>query len=85
MMEAIEALKISDSSKKVYRSTMRRLMRDEFEVPMDEDEEIDRVKAYVNQGATHNVKLSLLNMIIVLRREAGKPTDVLKKLRTSLA
>lgn len=85
MMEAIEALKISDSSKKVYRSTMRRLMRDEFEVPMDEAEEIDRVKAYVDQGATHNVKLSLLNMIIVLRREAGKPTDELKKLRTSLA
>ena len=85
MMEAIEALKISDSSKKVYRSTMRRLMRDEFEVPMDEAEELDRVKAYVDQGATHNVKLSLLNMIIVLRREAGKPTDELKKLRTSLA
>ena len=85
MMEAIEALKISENSKKVYKSTMRRLMRDEFEVPMEEAEEIDRVKAYVNQGATHNVKLSLLNMIIVLRREAGKPTDELKKLRTSLA
>jgi len=84
-MEAIEALKIGDSSKKVYKSTMRRMIKDEFTVPMDEAEEIDRVKAYVNQGTTHNVKLSLLNMIIVLRREAGKPTDALKKLRTSLA
>jgi len=84
-MEAIEALTISDSSKKVYRSTMRRMIKDEFTVPMDEDEEIDRVKEYIDKGTTHNVKLSLLNLVIVLRREAGKPTGELKKMRSSLA
>jgi len=84
-MDAIEALKISDNSKKVYRSTMRRMIKDDFAVPMDDDEEVDRVKEYIDKGATHNVKLSLLNLVIVLRREAGKATDALKKLRTSLA
>jgi len=84
-MEAIDALKISESSKNVYRSTVRRMIKDEFTVPMDEDEEVDRVRAYVEDGVTHNVKLALLNMIIVLRREASKPTEQLKKLRTSLA
>jgi len=84
-MDAIEALKISDNSKKVYRSTMRRMIKDKFTIPMNEDEEVDRVKEYIEKGTTHNVKLSLLNLVIVLRREAGKATDELKKLRTSLA
>jgi len=84
-MDAIEALKISDNSKKVYRSTMRRMIKDEFTVPMGEEEDVDRVKEYIDKGVTHNVKLSLLNLVIVLRREAGKATDALKKLRTTLA
>jgi hypothetical protein len=84
-MDVIEALKISDSSKKVYISTMRRMIKDEFVVPSGEDEEVDRVKEYIDKGTTHNVKLSLLNLVIVLRREADKPTGELKKMRTSLA
>ena len=54
-------------------------------IPMDEDDEIDTIKEYIGKGATHNVKLSLLNIVIVLRREAGLPTEELKKLRTPLA
>tara|TARA_R110001632_G_scaffold92619_1_gene197770 strand:- start:132 stop:881 length:750 start_codon:yes stop_codon:yes gene_type:complete len=61
------------------------MIKDEFSIPMNEDEEVDRVKEYIEKGTTHNVKLSLLNLVIVLRREAGKATDELKKLRTSLA
>ena len=84
-MDVIDSLKISESSKKVYRSTMRRMIKDEFVVPSGEDEEVDRVKEYIDKGTTHNVKLSLLNLVIVLRREADKPTDELKKMRSSLA
>ena len=46
-MDVIDSLKISESSKKVYISTMRRMIKDEFVIPSGEDEEVDRVKEYI--------------------------------------
>jgi hypothetical protein len=84
LVELINQKEISNSSKKVYISLLKRMAKLKFKIPMKENEEIKRVESFIETFDNPNSKLDFLNLIIVLRNIKELPVDKLKQLRIKL-
>ena len=84
LVELINQKEISNSSKKVYISLLKRMAKLKFKIPMKESEEIKRVESFIETFDNPNSKLDFLNLIIVLRNIKELPVDKLKQLRIKL-
>jgi len=83
-MEIVNKMNISNSSKVQYSYLLKRMEKLDFKPPMEEDQEISKVNEYLSQFENPKVRLSMLNIIIVLRRESGLKVDDLRNLRDGL-
>lgn len=81
LVELINQKEISESSKKVYISLLKRMAKLKFKIPMKESQESKRVSAFIDTFDNPNSKLDFLNLIIVLRNIKELPVDKLKELR----
>lgn len=83
-MEIINNLSVTDKTKQGYRNRYKRMVKDGFEIPIGDNEEIDKVKEYINTIEKYNSKLDLLNIIAVIRRKLEKPLTELNDYRFSI-
>ncbi|MGA1047470.1 MAG: hypothetical protein ACO3UU_05635 [Minisyncoccia bacterium] len=81
LVELINQKEISESSKKVYISLLKRMTKLKFKIPMKDSQESKRVSAFIDTFDNPNSKLDFLNLIIVLRNIKELPVDKLKELR----
>ena len=84
-MDTINKMTISDASKVQYSYLLKRMDKAGFTPPTESDEQVDYVKEYLSTFDNVKVKLSMLNVCIVLRRELGLDTENLKMLRNDLS
>jgi hypothetical protein len=84
IIELINNLTIQEKTKQVYRNRYNRMVKDVFEVPIGDNEEIDKVKEYIDTIEKYNSKLDLLNMIIIIRKGLVKPIIELNKYRSEI-
>ena len=67
LKELINEKEISESSKKVYLSLLKRMEKAKFKPPMKANEKLSYVKEHVSSFENPNTRLDMLNLIIVLR------------------
>ena len=84
LIDLINKKEISDSSKKVYQSLLKRLMNSKFKIPLKSNEQINKIEAFLETFDNPNTKLDFLNLIIVIRNVKELPVDKLKLLRIKL-
>lgn len=84
LIDLINKKEISDSSKKVYQSLLKRLMNSKFKIPLKANEQINKIEEFLQTFENPNTKLDFLNLIIVIRNVKELPVDKLKLLRIKL-
>ena len=84
LIDLINKKEISDSSKKVYQSLLKRLMNSKFKIPLKANEQINKIEEFLETFDNPNTKLDFLNLIIVIRNVKELPVDKLKLLRIKL-
>ena len=82
--ELINKKSISESSKKVYYSLLKRMEKANFKPPTKQNQKIAFVKEHLSTFDNPNTKLDMLNLIVVIRNELDLPIDKLKEFRTEL-
>lgn len=80
----INEKKISESSKKVYLSLLKRMTKAKFKIPTKANEKLTYVKQHVSSFDNPNTKLDMLNLIIVIRNELELSIEKLKEYRSEL-
>jgi len=80
----INEKKISDSSKKVYLSLLKRMTKAKFKIPTKANEKLTYVKQHVSSFDNPNTRLDMLNLIIVIRNELELSIEKLKEYRSEL-
>ena len=80
----INEKKISDSSKKVYLSLLKRMTKAKFKIPIRANEKLTYVKQHVSSFDNPNTRLDMLNLIIVIRNELELSIEKLKEYRSEL-
>lgn len=80
----INEKQISDSSKKVYLSLLKRMTKAKFKIPTKANEKLTYVKQHVSSFDNPNTRLDMLNLIIVIRNELELSIEKLKEYRTEL-
>lgn len=83
-IELINNLPVSDKTKQGYRNRYKRMVKDGFEVPIGDNEEIDKVKEYIDSIQKPNSQMDLLNIIVIIRRKLEKPTTEIATYRLGL-
>ena len=81
VMELINNLQVQEKTKQGYRNRYKRMVKDGFEVPIGDNEELDKVKEYINTIEKNNSKMDLLNMIAIIRKGLGKPITTIDEYR----
>tara|TARA_R110000868_G_scaffold167194_2_gene401488 strand:- start:1412 stop:2227 length:816 start_codon:yes stop_codon:yes gene_type:complete len=81
-MEKINSLEISDASKKVYSSILKRFVKHGFDI--DKKITLKNVEKLINKVDKTSSKLDLLNLIIVIGEMPDKTMIELKQLRKEL-
>ena len=81
MEDTINQMDISDKSKKVYLSLIKRLDKDKFKFPLKTPEKDKYITEFLESYPKYSTKLDLLNIIIVIRNAKDLKTDKLKELR----
>ena len=84
LKELINEKEISDSSKKVYLSLLKRMEKAKFKPPMRANEKLTYVKEHVSSFENPNTRLDMLNLIIVLRNIKELSVEKLKEYRSEL-
>ena len=84
LKELINQKEISDSSKKVYLSLLKRMMSAKFKPPMKANEKLTYVKEHVSSFENPNTRLDMLNLIIVLRNIKELSVEKFKEYRSEL-
>ena len=84
LKELINQKEISESSKKVYLSLLKRMEKAKFKPPMRQNEKLTYVKEHVSSFENPNTRLDMLNLIIVLRNIKELSVEKLKEYRTEL-
>ena len=84
LKELINEKEISDSSKKVYLSLLKRMEKAKFKPPMKANEKLSYVKEHVSSFENPNTRLDMLNLIIVLRNIKELSVEKLKEYRSEL-
>ena len=84
LKELINEKEISDSSKKVYLSLLKRMEKAKFKPPMKANEKLTYVKEHVSSFENPNTRLDMLNLIIVLRNIKELSVEKLKEYRSEL-
>ena len=84
LKELINEKEISESSKKVYLSLLKRMEKAKFKPPMRQNEKISYVKEHVSSFENPNTRLDMLNLIIVLRNIKELSVEKLKEFRSEL-
>ena len=80
----IDEKEISDSSKKVYLSLLKRMQKVKFKIPTKANEKLNYVKEHVSSFENPNTRLDMLNLIIVIRNVLELSVDKLKEYRSEL-
>ena len=80
----IDEKEISDSSKKVYLSLLKRMQKQKIKIPTKANEKIAYVKEFISSFENPNTRLDMLNLIIVVRNVLELSVDKLKEYRTEL-
>ena len=80
----INEKQISESSKKVYLSLLKRMTKAKFKIPIRANEKLTYVKQHVSSFDNPNTRLDMLNLIIVIRNELELSIEKLKEYRTEL-
>ena len=80
----IQEKEISDSSKKVYLSLLKRMQKVKFKIPTKANEKLNYVKEHVSSFENPNTRLDMLNLIIVIRNVLELSVDKLKEYRSEL-
>ena len=80
----INEKEISDSSKKVYLSLLKRMQKVKFKIPTKANEKLNYVKEHVSSFPNPNTRLDMLNLIIVVRNELELSVEKLKEYRSQL-
>jgi len=80
----IQEKEISDSSKKVYLSLLKRMQKVKFKIPTKANEKLNYVKEHVSSFPNPNTRLDMLNLIIVIRNVLELSVDKLKEYRSEL-
>ena len=80
----INEKQISESSKKVYLSLLKRMTKAKFKIPTKANEKLTYVKQHVSSFDNPNTRLDMLNLIIVIRNELELSIEKLKEYRTEL-
>jgi len=80
----INEKQISESSKKVYLSLLKRMTKAKFKIPTKANEKLTYVKQHVSSFDNPNTKLDMLNLIIVIRNELELSIEKLKEYRSEL-
>ena len=80
----INEKEISDSSKKVYLSLLKRMQKAKFKLPTKANEKLTYVKEHVSSFENPNTRLDMLNLIIVIRNVLELSVDKLKEYRSEL-
>ena len=80
----INEKEISDSSKKVYLSLLKRMQKVKFKIPTKANEKLNYVKEHVSSFPNPNTRLDMLNLIIVIRNELELSVEKLKEYRSEL-
>ena len=80
----IQEKEISDSSKKVYLSLLKRLQKQKIKIPTKANEKINYVKEHISTYDNPNTRLDMLNLIIVLRNIKELSVEKLKEYRSEL-
>ena len=80
----INEKQISESSKKVYLSLLKRMTKAKFKIPTKANEKLTYVKQHVSTFDNPNTRLDMLNLIIVIRNELELSIEKLKEYRTEL-
>ena len=80
----INEKQISDSSKKVYLSLLKRMTKAKFKIPTKANEKLTYVKQHVSSFDNPNTRLDMLNLIIVIRNELELSIEKLKEYRSEL-
>ena len=81
MEDTINQMDISDKSKKVYLSLIKRLNKDEFKFPLKGPQKEKYITEFLESYPKYSTKLDLLNIIIVIRNAKDLNTEKLKELR----
>jgi hypothetical protein len=84
IIELINNLPVQEKTKYGYRNRYKRMVKDGFEVPIGDNEEIDKVKEYIDRIEKNNSKMDLLNMIVVIRKGLGKPITNIDEYRSKM-
>ena len=80
----IDEKEISDSSKKVYLSLLKRMQKQKIKIPTKANEKIAYVKEFISSFENPNTRLDMLNLIIVVRNELELSVEKLKEYRSQL-
>jgi hypothetical protein len=80
----IQEKEISDSSKKVYLSLLKRLQKQKIKIPTKANEKINYVKEHISTYDNPNTRLDMLNLIIVIRNVLELSVEKLKEYRSEL-
>ena len=80
----INEKQISESSKKVYLSLLKRMTKANFKIPTKANEKLTYVKQHVSSFDNPNTRLDMLNLIIVIRNELELSIEKLKEYRSEL-
>ena len=80
----IDEKEISDSSKKVYLSLLKRMQKVKFKIPTKANEKIAYVKEHISSFENPNTRLDMLNLIIVVRNVLELSVEKLKEYRSEL-
>ena len=80
----IDEKEISDSSKKVYLSLLKRMQKVKFKIPTKANEKLNYVKEHVSSFENPNTRLDMLNLIIVIRNVLELSVEKLKEYRSEL-
>ena len=84
LKELINEKEISESSKKVYLSLLKRMEKAKFKPPMKANEKLSYVKEHVSSFENPNTRLDMLNLIIVIRNVLELSVEKLKEYRSQL-
>ena len=84
LKELIQEKEISESSKKVYLSLLKRMEKAKFKPPMRANEKLNYVKEFISSFENPNTRLDMLNLIIVLRNIKELSVEKLKEYRSQL-
>ena len=84
IIELINDLPVQEKTKQGYRNRYKRMVKEGFEVPIGDNEEIDKVKEYISIIEKNNSKMDLLNMIVVIRRKLEKSVNEIAEYRQSI-